>query len=63
MADDKTKRGGADRARINIHEDYEVRDWSEKFGVTRQELLEAVQAVGDRAEDVESHLAHRPPRG
>lgn len=62
MADDKTKRGGADRTRINIHEDYEVRDWSEKFGVTHQELLEAVQAVGDRAEDVERHLAHRPKR-
>jgi len=56
MSDDKTKRGGEDRKRINIHEDYEVRDWSEKFGVTHQQLLEAVQAVGDKVEDVERHL-------
>jgi len=56
MSDDKTKTGPADRGRININEDYEVRDWSEKFGVTHQQLLEAVQAVGDRVEDVEQHL-------
>lgn len=59
MSDDKTKRGGQDRARINIHEDYEVRDWSKKFGVTHQQLMEAVQTVGDRAEDVERHLKGR----
>jgi hypothetical protein len=56
MADDKGKTGKPDRDRININEDYEVRDWSEKFGVTHQELLEAVQAIGDRAEDVERYL-------
>jgi len=56
MGDDKSKTGAPDRDRINIHEDYEVRDWSKKFGVTHQQLLEAVQAVGDRAEDVERHL-------
>jgi hypothetical protein len=59
MTDDKTKTGGQDRARININEPYEVRDWSEKFGVTHQQLLEAVQAVGDRVEDVERHLKGR----
>jgi hypothetical protein len=56
MADDKGKTGKPDRDRININEDYEVWDWSEKFGVTHQELLEAVQTVGDRAEDVERFL-------
>jgi hypothetical protein len=30
MADDKSKRGGSDRSKINIHEDYEVRYWKEK---------------------------------
>ena len=34
MADDKTQPGGQDRARININEDYEVRDWSQKLGVS-----------------------------
>ena len=34
MADDKTIRGPADRTRVNTHEDYEVKYWSKKFGVT-----------------------------
>ena len=27
MADDKSKPGGQDRTRINVNEDYELRDW------------------------------------
>jgi hypothetical protein len=56
MSDDKTKVGGQDRTRINIHEDYELRDWSKKFGVSRDELKKAVQKVGDSAEAVRKHL-------
>jgi hypothetical protein len=56
MADDLTRRGGQDRARINIHQEHEVRDWAARFGVTREPLKAAVQAVGDRADDVERHL-------
>ena len=36
MTDDKSKPGGQDRKRINLGEDYEVRDWAEKFGVKRE---------------------------
>ena len=50
MADDKTKPGGQDRSRININEDYEVRDWSKKFGVTEDQLKDAVKAVGPSAD-------------
>jgi hypothetical protein len=56
MADDLTRRGGQDRARINIHQEHEVRDRAARFGVTREQLKAAVQAVGDRADDVERHL-------
>jgi len=56
MADDLTQRGGQDRQRIDIGQDYELRDWSKKFGVTKEQLKEAVQAVGDRADKVEQHL-------
>lgn len=56
MADDKTLRGGQDRQRIDIDQDYEVRDWAQKFGVTPEQLKAAVKAVGDRAEEVEKHL-------
>ena len=38
------------RTRINVNQDYELRDWAKKFGVTPEQLREAVQAVGDRAE-------------
>ncbi|WP_431257536.1 DUF3606 domain-containing protein [Roseateles chitinivorans] len=58
MADDKTKTGGQDRARINVNEDYELRDWSKKFGVTPEQLKAAVNAVGTSAEAVEAHLRH-----
>lgn len=56
MADDKTKVGGQDRKLINTSEDYEVRDWAKKFGVTPEQLKQAVKDVGNRAEDVEAHL-------
>ncbi|MBB3195426.1 DUF3606 domain-containing protein [Roseateles terrae] len=54
--DNKSKVGGQDRTRINIREDYELRDWSKKFGVTPDELKSAVAAVGTSAEAVEAHL-------
>ena len=56
MSDDKFKTGGQDRQRINLNEAYEVRDWSKKFGVSADQLRDAVKQVGDRAEDVERHL-------
>ncbi|MHC2666564.1 DUF3606 domain-containing protein [Bradyrhizobium diazoefficiens] len=59
MADDKKNRGPADRARINVHEDYEVRYWCEKFGCTRAELVEAVNAAGVMANMVENYLKQK----
>lgn len=56
MSDDKSKAGGQDRRRINLNEDYEVRDWSKKFGVEPDALRAAVKAVGNDANAVESHL-------
>jgi Protein of unknown function (DUF3606) len=31
MSNDKSKRGGSDRTRMNVNESYELRDWSNKF--------------------------------
>jgi len=56
MSDDKLQTGGQDRTRISLSEDYEVRDWSAKFGVTPEQLRAAVQAVGSFASDVEAYL-------
>lgn len=54
--DDKTQRGGTDRALISLDQPYEVRGWAIKFGVSKEELMDAVEKVGDRASDVEAHL-------
>ena len=56
MPDDKSKAGKQDRERINVHKDYELRDWSKKFGVSKEELKKAVQSVGNSAEAVRKHL-------
>lgn len=56
MSDDTQQRHGQDRTRINVHEDYELRDWSKKFGVTPEQLKQAVAAVGTSAAAVEQHL-------
>jgi hypothetical protein len=56
MPDDTNKTGAADRERVNIHEPYELRDWSQKFGVTPEELKRAVEKVGVMARDVEREL-------
>jgi len=56
MPDNRTIRGPADRQRINVHEDYELKYWSTKFGVTFEQLRAAVRAVGPMAHDVAGHL-------
>ena len=56
MSDDKTKSGGQDRTRINIHEDYELNDWAKKFGITKEQLIDAVGIAGTDAKKVEDHL-------
>jgi predicted nucleotidyltransferase len=56
MSDNTQKTGGQDRKRINVNQDYELQDWSKKFGVTKERLKEAVQAVGDNAEKVQKYL-------
>ena len=56
MSDDRTQRGPQDRNRININEDYEVQYWSEKFGVSREELISAVDSAGPMVADVARRL-------
>jgi hypothetical protein len=62
MSDDKNKSGGQDRQRINVHQDYELRDWARSLNTTPERIKEAVQAVGDRAENVREYLGQEKPR-
>lgn len=56
MADDLTKRGPPDGIRINVHESWEVRDWSKHFGCKEDQLKEAVRQVGVMSKDVHAYL-------
>lgn len=62
MADDKSNTGGQDRARINVNQDYELRDWAKSLNTTPERIKEAVQAVGDRADKVREYLKSDRPR-
>jgi hypothetical protein len=56
MSDDKRNPGRPDRDHININEVYQIRCWSNKFGVSKEELAAAVKRVGPMARDVEVEL-------
>lgn len=56
MSDNLQKSGQQDRSRINVHEEHEVRYWTEALGVSREALEKAVAAVGVSADKVREHL-------
>jgi hypothetical protein len=59
MADNKKKRGGADRALIALSEAYEVAYWSKKFKITPAKLKATVKKVGHSARKVEAYLTEQ----
>jgi len=56
MSDDKTARAPQDASRVAMGEDYEVRYWTARFGVSQESLQRAVDAVGNGADRVERYL-------
>jgi hypothetical protein len=56
MSDDTKNRGEPDRSRINLSEDYEVRYWTEKFGVSAEQLAVAIKQVGNSPNAVRQAL-------
>ncbi len=56
MADDRKKRGAADRGLIALSEPYEVAYWSKKFKITPAKLKAAVKKAGRSAKNVEAYL-------
>jgi hypothetical protein len=56
MSDNLQDRGPRDRARVDVNEEWELRYWSDKFGVSTERLKEAVARVGPMAENVEEYL-------
>lgn len=56
MSDNKNDRGSPDRDRIDMNDPDEVRNWTKSFGVSKEELQRAVEAVGNTANKVRQHL-------
>lgn len=56
MADDLKKRAPQDDSKINVYEPWELKYWTEKFGVTKAVPTTAVDAVGTSAKTVEDYL-------
>jgi len=56
------QRGPNDRYRINLSDEADVRYWLHAFGVSRETLHEAVDAVGVLVSDVRVFLRQRVTR-
>ena len=56
MSDNKKDIGSPDRDKISVSEEYEVSYWSKKFGVSPQQLKDAVKKVGNSPKKVEAYL-------
>ena len=56
MSDNLQKAGSQDRSRINVHEEWEVRYWTEALGISKEQLIDAVKQVGPVADKVREHL-------
>jgi len=56
MSDDLSNKGPADRSRINVNEDYELKYWAKALAASELEIREAVKAVGPSAEKVRALL-------
>jgi len=57
VSDDRANRDEPDRSRINLNEEYEVRYWREKLGITKEELVDAVRKVDDSPKAARELLA------
>jgi DNA-binding transcriptional regulator YhcF (GntR family) len=56
MSDDKTKVDARDRARLNQQELYEIYPEAKKLGVSKEEIIAAINKVGTSRADVESYI-------
>lgn len=57
MSDGPVKRRPADRNRIDTNEEGEVQYWTDKFGVTRDKLIDTVGKVGNSSKAVAHELS------
>ena len=56
MPDDLTRRRPEDPKKINVNQSWEIDYWTDKLGVTEQQLRNAVSEVGPLVADVKRYL-------
>ncbi|MXN74597.1 DUF3606 domain-containing protein [Burkholderia sp. 4701] len=56
MADNLKIRQPQDGKQVNVHEQWELEYWSNKFGVTKEQLKQAVAKVGTHVDAVRRQL-------
>jgi small-conductance mechanosensitive channel len=54
-------RSTPDRARIDVNQAYELRDWAENLNSTPERVKEAAQAVGNRIDEIREWLNQTTP--
>jgi hypothetical protein len=53
------KRDYGKNTRIDTNQSYQLAYWKDRFGISQEELIEAVRAAGGRARNVEAYLRDR----
>jgi Protein of unknown function (DUF3606) len=53
MPDDKTKVGEPDRSRVSGDQDYEVRHFAEKYGLSREQARDLIARHGSNRQKLE----------
>ena len=56
------KRDCGDKTRIDLNQSYQVACWKERFGISQEELGEAVRASSALAKNVEAYLNSKAAR-
>lgn len=56
MSDNLKIRQPEDPKQINVHEDWELEYWSNKFDITKDQLLQTIQKIGTYVDDVQNYL-------
>jgi hypothetical protein len=53
MADDTNQRGGQDRSRVAGDQEYEVRYFAEKHGISQEQAQELIDRHGNNREELD----------
>ena len=57
MADNKAKRGAADRRKVSKSEGYEVAYFARKHGITREQTVKLIDKIGNDREKLNKAAA------